>query len=158
VERFIQASLHDPPPPPYALCVDWSWFFSELPGFFMESDRGGAVFGLLSLWGGCFRFRCVSPLYVFSLWWLVLGWGVEFGVFLGGRVVYGCWSPVVWRRGMEGFGPSDASSNLARAIMHNTLGVRLRKRGDKKNPNPFFINPITLRNCYLLFNYIDYLL
>ena len=37
----------------------------------------------------------MSPLYVFSLWWLALGWGVGFDVFLGGRGVYGCWSPVV---------------------------------------------------------------
>jgi len=78
VVEVFSASDACPPPLPPLRCVG-VWFglgFSRnCLGFFLESDRGGAFFGLLSLWGGCFRFRCVTPLYVFSLLWLVLGWG-----------------------------------------------------------------------------------
>ena len=111
--------MHDPPLPPLRCVGVWFGlgFSRNCLGFYLESDRGGAFFGLLPSWGGRFRFRCVTPLCVFSLWWVALGWGVGFDVFLGGQGVYGCWSPVVQRTGIEGFGPSDASSNLARATM-----------------------------------------
>ena len=67
-------------PPPY-FCGTREWidlgFSWNCRCFFLESDRDGAFFGLLSLWGGCFRFRCVTPSMFFPCGgWLWVGCGV----------------------------------------------------------------------------------
>ena len=56
VGGFFQVPMYDPPP---LRCVGvWIGlgFSRNCLGFFLESDRGGAFSGLLSFWGGCFRF------------------------------------------------------------------------------------------------------
>jgi hypothetical protein len=46
----------------------WGGVFGmHLCPFWYESMVIGGVFGFLSLWGGFFWFRCVTPLYVFFL-------------------------------------------------------------------------------------------
>jgi len=64
--------------PPSPLYVVWSGFgFSRnCLGFFLESDRDGAFFGLLPSWGDCFTFRCVTPPMFFLM---VGGFGLGCG-------------------------------------------------------------------------------
>ena len=58
MERFIQASLHDPPPSPLCYCVGFRCLGAR---FCAESDRRGVILGFLSCGGGIFGFRCMTP-------------------------------------------------------------------------------------------------
>jgi len=79
---FVRVPMHDPILPLYVVWMCGSAlvflgivrvFSWNCPCFFLELDRNGAFFGLLSLWGGCFRFRCVTPPMFFPCggWFLV---------------------------------------------------------------------------------------
>jgi len=57
VGRFFRVQMHDPPSP-LCCCVGIRCLGAR---FCAESDRVGAVFGLLPLLGECFRLRCMTP-------------------------------------------------------------------------------------------------
>ena len=66
------------PPLPPLCCVDWPWFFSELPGYFLGIGSGRSVFWVAFFVGRLFQVPLCDPPLCFFL--VVGGFGLGCGI------------------------------------------------------------------------------